>query len=120
MKALLVAIGYLVCAACGSPTSSPPQGTVYFRMSELSCDYHGSKDVTFFINGVEAGTESIAAGVSSLAYLTQASAAYAFPERNPVVSARVANYTATGGALWTLRTNIKVIENQSMTHSFDC
>ena len=89
-------------------------------MSQVSCHYNGAKDVTLFINGVDAGTESMATGGTSLSHLTQASAAYTFPERNPVVSARIANYTPSGGALWTLRTNIKVMENESVTHTFDC
>jgi hypothetical protein len=89
-------------------------------MSQTSCKYAGSKDVTFFVNDSEAGTESVAGGATSAAYLTQASAGYAFPERSPVVSARIANYTAEGGALWTLRTNIRINENESMTHTFEC
>ena len=121
MKSLVVALACFVFLACGNSTSpGPGKGTVYFRMNTVSCKYNGTKDITFYIGADVAGTETINSGVSSAAYLTKPSAEYDFPERMPVVQARIGNYTPDGGALWTKRTNIKVMRDQSMTHTFEC
>ncbi|HJP85885.1 MAG TPA: hypothetical protein VJ852_07850 [Gemmatimonadaceae bacterium] len=88
-------------------------------MDAVSCVYTVSKSVTFYIAGVEMGTESLASGATSTAYLTKLSANYA-KRGNPVVRARIAGYTATGGALWTLPANIEVTADVPVTHLVVC
>ena len=120
MRRLLTGLVYVALLGCGSnPTAAPPQGTVYFRMDAVSCVYTVSKSVTFYIAGVEMGTESLASGATSTAYLTKLSANYA-KRGNPVVRARIAGYTATGGALWTLPANIEVTADVPVTHLVVC
>jgi hypothetical protein len=75
--------------------------------------------VTFFIAGDSVGLQSLAAGATASGYLTKPSSGYKAPG-NPIVQARIASYTLTGGALWTYRTNIVVPANGSVTHTFNC
>lgn len=120
MKPLVTLLAYFAFSACGSPTAGPLQGTVYFRMDAVSCRYAGPKNVTFYVANEEVGTESLVADVTSSGYLTLVSDSYPEPGGNPVVRARVANYTASGGALWTTSTNIRVRANESVTQAFGC
>ena len=85
----------------------------------MSCVYTGTKAVTFYIATAEVGIESLIRGLTSTAYLTKATQAYA-KSGNPVVQAQIANYTTTGGAPWTYRTSINVPVNASVTHTFTC
>lgn len=121
MKALLVLVTFVLLPACGGSTSPPGAGTgtAYFKIDQVSCVYSGTKSVTFYIDNVEAGTELLLTGATSIGYLTKATSAYTQPG-HPVVQARLANYTATGGALWTLRANINVPANGSVTYAFTC
>lgn len=118
MKRLPLILAYALLVACGSPTA-PQQGTITFKMDNISCLYTGSKDVTFYIATVEAGTEGMIAGATSSGYLTKPSRAYS-RSGNPVVQARVANYTSTGGALWTARVSLNVPSGGSVTHVLTC
>lgn len=122
MKPLLTGLAVVLLSACGGATSPDPQamGTAYFKMDQVSCAYSGAKSVTIYIGTEDVGTQSLAGGATSTGYLTKATAAYAAPARGPVVQARIANYTITGGALWTLRTNINVPSNGTVTHTFVC
>ena len=121
-KPPLTGLAVVLLSACGGATSPDPQamGTAYFKMDQVSCAYSGAKSVTFYIATADVGTQSLAGGATSTGYLTKASGTYATPARGPVVQARIANYTATGGALWTLRTNINVPSNGTVTHTFGC
>ncbi len=115
---LLLTYGLLL--ACGSPTNpGPQQGTILFKMDNVSCLYTGTKNVTFYIATLDVGTEAMLAGTTSTGYLTKATLAYT-RSGNPVVQARVANYTSNGGALWTTRTAINVPINGSVTHIINC
>jgi hypothetical protein len=122
IKPPLTGLAVVLLSACGGATSPDPQamGTAYFKMDQVSCAYSGAKSVTFYIATVDVGTQSLAGGATSTGYLTKPSATYATPARGPVVQARIANYTATGGALWTLRTNINIPSNGTVTHTFVC
>lgn len=120
MKRLLTAIcmtGLLSCGGSTEPSGVP--GTAVFKIDGVSCVYPGSKNVTFFIAGDSVGIQSLAAGATATGYRTKPSSSYTSPG-NPIVQARVASYTATGGALWTYRSNIVVPANGSVTHSFTC
>ena len=120
MKALPVLVTFVLLPACGGSTSPlGGTGTAYFKIDQVSCVYSGTKSVTFYIANLEAGTESLPTGATSIGYRTKATSAYTQPG-HPVVQARLANYTATGGALWTLRTNINVPVNGSVTYAFTC
>jgi len=121
MKWTPVFFAYGILVACGgsTPTSPPTQGTAYFAMDGVSCTYAGTKAITFYIAAAEVGTESLLGGATSTGYLTKPSAGYT-RAGNPVVQARIANYTPTGGALWTQRTSIKVPAGGSVTHTFTC
>ena len=121
IKPPLTGLAVVLLSACGGATSPDPQamGTAYFKMDQVSCVYSGAKSVTFYIETVDMGTQSLTAGATSTGYLTKASATYPKPG-GPVVQARIANYTTTGGALWTLRTNINVPSNGTVTHTFVC
>jgi hypothetical protein len=120
MKRLPLILAYGLLVACGSPTSpASQQGTVLFKMDNVSCQYAGTKNVTFYIATLEVGTDAMIAGTASTGYLTKASSAY--PRAgNPVVQARVENYTPTGGALWTARTSLNVPDGGSVTHIVTC
>ena len=121
IKPLLTGLAVVLLSACGGATSPDPQmGTAYFKMDQVSCVYAGTKSVTFYIGTVDVGTQTLAGGATSTGYPTKASATYAKPAGGPVVQARIDNYTATGGALWTLRTNINVPSNGTVTHTFVC
>ena len=121
IKPPLTGLAVLLLSACGGATSPDPQmGTAYFKMDQATCVYSGAKSVTFYIATEDVGTQSLTGGATSTGYLTKASATYATPARGPVVQARIANYTASGGALWTLRTNINVPSNGTVTHTFLC
>ena len=120
MKSLFVGFALIAGLACGGATGPGPQGTVYFKMDGLSCKYTGSRNVTFYIATTEAGTESLAGDATSAAYLTKPSARYAEPERNPVVWARIANYTPEGNALWTHASNINVTLGEPVTYTVIC
>jgi hypothetical protein len=120
MRRLLTGIGLSGLLACGGSTEpSRLPGTAVFKIDGVTCTYTGTRNVTFYIAGDSVGMQALAGGVTSNGYLTKASGAYSRPG-NPVVHARIANYTPTGGALWTLRTNIVVPANGSVTHSFTC
>lgn len=120
MKILIVVLACFVFVACGSATTPTlAQGTIHFQMDNLTCTYTGSKNVTFYIATEEAGTESMATGVASAGYRTNASASYPKPG-NPIVQARIANYTKSGGALWTNIAHVKVMPNESVTQTFGC
>jgi hypothetical protein len=88
-------------------------------MDNVSCLYAGTKSVTFYIATLDVGTEAMLTGTASTAYRTKATIGYP-RSGNPVVQARVANYTATGGALWTARSPLNVPVNGSVTHTFGC
>lgn len=118
MKRLPLILAYGLLVACGSPTA-PQQGTILFKMDNVSCLYTGTKDVTFYIATLDVGTEAMLAGATSTGYLTKASRAYN-RDGNPVVQARIANYTSAGGALWTARTSINVPAGGSATHVISC
>ena len=117
MKAVIGGLAFAILGAC--TTSPPGSGTVYFNMDNVSCTYLGAKDVTFYIAAEEAGTESMVTSATSKAYITKVSTSYATPG-NPVVHARIANYTPGGGALWTSRTNINVTAKDPVTHTIHC
>lgn len=122
MKPLLTGLALVLVSACGGatdPRAEQSMGTASFKIDQVSCVYSGARSVTFYIANVDVGTESLTSGATSVGYLTKASAAY--PQTgNPVVQAMIANYTATGGALWTLRTNIIIPANGAITHTFTC
>jgi hypothetical protein len=110
--------GVLACGGGSTePTSLP--GTALFTIDRVTCTYSGSRDVTFYIAGDSVGMQALAGGATATGYLTKASSSYSRPG-NPVVQARIANYTSSGGALWTFRKNIVVPANGSVTHSFTC
>lgn len=124
MKVLLAVLTFVLLSACGGggSTTSPSAtatGTAYFRIDQVSCVYSGTKSVTFYIADLDVGTESLLTGATSVGYLTKATSAYT-RSGHPVVQARLANYTATGGALWTTRSNITVPRNGSVTHAVTC
>jgi hypothetical protein len=120
MRRLLTGIALSGLLACGGSTEpSPLKGTALFTIDRVTCTYSGNRDVTFFIAGDSVGMQALAGGATSTGYLTKATSQYA-RGGNPVVQARIANYTSTGGALWTFRTNIVVPGNSSVTHSFTC
>ena len=120
MKRPLAVLAYAVLLACGSsPTSNSPQGTAFFTIDNASCAYSGSKDVTFYIAALEVGTQSLATGATSTGYLTKATEAYP-RSGHPVVQARLANYTPSGGALWTARNYVNVPTDGSVTYTFTC
>jgi hypothetical protein len=120
MKRVPLVLAYALLVACSDPTSpASQQGTVLFKMDNVSCLYTGTKNVTFYIATVEVGTETMVTGATSTGYLTKATAAYT-RRGNPVVQARVDNYTPTGGALWTARTSLNVRGNGSVTHTITC
>ncbi|MFL5465672.1 MAG: hypothetical protein ACJ79N_01280 [Gemmatimonadaceae bacterium] len=127
MKVLLSKAILVVCAcglllACGNSTEPrAAQGTAYFKFDGVSCAYTGTKAITFYVGDDEVGTENMIGDATSAAYLTKATDAYPPSKRgNPVVQARIANYTASGGALWTYRVAINVPVNASVTHIFTC
>jgi hypothetical protein len=119
MKRLSLILAYGLLLACGSSPTAPQLGTIWFKMDNVSCLYAGTKNVTFYIATVDVGTETMLAGATSTGYLTKATSAY-IQSGNPVVQARVANYTSAGGALWTLRSSLDVPVNGSVTHTFTC
>jgi hypothetical protein len=120
MKRLPLILAYGLLLACGSPTDpAQQQGTILFKMDNVSCLYSGTKNVTFYIATLDVGTEAMLPGATSTGYLTKATLAYT-RSGNPVVHARVANYTSSGGALWTLRTSLNVPVNGSVTHIITC
>lgn len=122
MKSLLTGLALVLVSACGgatSPRAEQAMGIASFKVDQVSCVYSGARSVTFYIANLDVGTESLLSGATSVGYPTKASSAYA-TTGNPVVQAMVANYTATGGALWTLRTNIVVPANGATTHTFTC
>lgn len=90
-----------------------------FTIDRATCTYSGNRNVTFYIAGDSVGMQALAGGATANGYLTKATSAYQ-RAGHPVVQARIADYTATGGALWTFRTNIVVPANGSITHSFTC
>jgi hypothetical protein len=122
IKSLLTGLAVVLLSACGGATSPDAQamGTAYFKMDQVSCAYSGAKSVTFYIATEDVGTQSLTGSATSTGYLTKASASYAKPAGGPVVQARIANYTTTGGALWTLRTSLNVPSNGTVTHTFVC
>jgi hypothetical protein len=120
MKRVPLILSYGLLLACGSPTSpAQQQGTILFKMDNVSCLYAGTKNVTFYIATLDVGTEAMISGATSTGYLTKATSAYT-RSGNPVVQARVENYTPTGGALWTARISLKVPVNGSVTHTITC
>ena len=120
MKRLPLILAYGLLVACGSPTfPGSQQGTVLFKMDNASCLYAGTKNVTFYIATLDVGTEAMIAGTVSTGYLTKASRSYP-RSGNPVVQARIENYTPAGGALWTARRSLNVPPNGSVTHTFSC
>jgi hypothetical protein len=120
MKRVPLILSYGLLLACGSPTSpAQQQGTILFKMDNVSCLYTASKNVTFYIATLDVGTEAMLPGATSTGYLTKATPAYT-RSGNPVVQARVENYTSTGGALWTARTSVNVPVNGSVTHVLTC
>jgi hypothetical protein len=118
LKTLAPVLAVIVLAGCGGSTAPGGQGTAYFKIDQASCVFAGTKLVTFYIADVEAGSESLLSGATSLGYLTKATRAYA-SSGNPVVYAKVANY-AGSAALWTQRTTITVPANGSVTHTVKC
>ena len=120
IKPPLTGLAIVLLSACGGSTAPVGgMGTAYFKMDQVSCVYSGVKSITFYVDVDAVGTESLTSGATSTAYLTKASSAYQQPG-NPVVQARIANYTTSGGSLWTLRTNINVPSNGTVTHTFVC
>jgi hypothetical protein len=121
MRRLLTGIALAGLLACGggSTEPSPLTGTALFTIDRVTCTYSGNRNVTFYIAGDSVGMQALAGGATSNSYLTKATSEYK-SAGNPVVQARIANYTSTGGALWTFRTNIVVPANGSVTHSFTC
>jgi hypothetical protein len=118
LKTLAAVLAVILLLGCGGSTSPSGQGTAYFTIDQASCAYSGTKTVTFYIADLEAGTESLLSGATSLGYLTKATNAYT-SAGNPVVHAKVANY-AGAAALWTQRTSITVPANGSVTHAVKC
>ena len=118
MKHLPFVLGFSLLISCGSPTG-PQQGKLLFKIDNVSCAYTGTKSVTFYIATVDVGTETISTGTTSAAYLTKPSVAYPRAGQ-PVVQARIANYTSSGGALWTARYPVNVPANGTVTHIFGC
>jgi hypothetical protein len=118
LKILAAVFVVILLLACGGSTSPSGQGTAYFTIDQASCTYSGTKSVTFYIADVEAGTESLLSGATSLGYLTKATNAYA-SAGNPIVHAKLANYTGSA-SLWTQRTTITVPANGSVTHIVKC
>ncbi len=118
MKTLAAVLAVVPLLGCGGSTAPNRQGTAYFTIDQASCAYLGTKSVTFYIADLEAGTESLLSGATSLGYLTKATSAYA-SAGNPVVHAKLANY-AGSAALWTQRTSITVPANGSVTHTVKC
>jgi hypothetical protein len=118
MKRIPLVLAYALLVACGSPTG-PQQGTVSFKIDNGSCQYTGTRSVTFYIGTIDVGTESMLVGATSTGYLTKSTSAYT-RAGNPVVQARIANYTSTGGALWTARHPVNVPVSGAVTHTFIC
>jgi hypothetical protein len=120
MRRLLTGIGLSGLLACGGTTEpSELKGTALFTIDRVTCTYSGNRNVTFYIAGDSVGMQALAGGATANGYLTKATSEYK-TAGNPIVQARIANYTPTGGALWTFRTNIDVPANGSITHSFTC
>lgn len=123
MKRLLLILALAACSNVEASPVAPSQafGTVFFRFDPASCTYTG--DVTFWIEGVEVGTESLAPGATSTGYQTRASSD--FPTfGKPVVQGQVRGYTSsyfrTPVTLWTYRQDIIVPSGGSVTHTFRC
>lgn len=121
----LLCLALIATVACNdvqaAPASPMATGTVFFRTDPASCTYTGT--VTFLIEGIDVGTESLAPGVLSRGYVTTASSD--FPRfGKPVVQAIVRGYTSatfqTPVTLWTYRTNILLPAGGSFTHTFTC
>ena len=120
MRLFFAGFAFIALLACSNSAGPSPQGTVFFKVDGLTCKYTGPRDVTFYIASAEVGTEALAGGATSTAYLTKPSSSYARPEANPVVWARIANYTGDGHALWTHASNIKVMASTPVTHIVGC
>ena len=87
LTASVLLIAAILLAACGGGGDDPPAtGSVYFRIDAATCPAQAAR-ISFFIDGTNVGTETLAAGTLSRPYTTSGG--------SHVLSARLLDFPIT-------------------------